>query len=194
MIHLHTARNFYWSEINFCDMSIFQLHYWGWVMVTCWSSKLHSFLPLNDLDLQLLYYKCHLDIWCLSKSQPCVQHSCGLDLWKNWGWCKADNGEVHVACENMQSGWQDILSTVNELVTGDFSYIAQMMRTTKAVYKECSHGKEARKHAHRQLFHLNCPKKLCSKFRHSNFGMLASLKDLGYCFQPWSYDPKCWTP
>ena len=67
-----------------------------------------------------------------------------------------------------------------------------MTRTTKAVYKECSHGKEAQKHAHGWLFHLIHTKKLCSQFRHSNFGMLASLKDLDYCFQ--SYDLKCWMP
>jgi hypothetical protein len=29
-----------------------------------------------------------------------------------------------------------------------FSYITHMTRTTKAVYKECSHRKEAQKHAH----------------------------------------------
>ena len=115
MIHLHTARNFFWLgiwlslllKINFCDMYIHWLHYCQ-IMVKCWSSKLHSFLPLNNLDIQLLHYGCCLNIWCFSKSQPCVRH---YDIAVDWT-CEeieANDGEAHVACENMQSMCQGIL-------------------------------------------------------------------------------------
>jgi len=37
------------------------------------------------------------------------------------------------------------------------SYITQMMRTTKFVYKQCSHVKKTQKQGHGQLSHLICP-------------------------------------